>query len=66
LQPGYAQACFNLGSFYQSQGKNSQALEYYGKAAMLEPSSADTHMNMGYIYAGEGNYENAIYHSRRH
>jgi superkiller protein 3 len=59
LQPKYSQAYFNLGTFYQSQDKNAQALEYYNKAAALGPASTDTYMNIGYIYAEEGQYKKA-------
>ena len=49
-EPGYAEACNNLGKTYTDQGKLDDALTYYRRALDLKPDQAVMHSNLAYSF----------------
>ena len=51
---------FNLGVFYQGEGKLKEAKEEYGKVLSLAPSHVEAHNNLGVVYKDLGKLDMAI------
>src|SRR5262249_2916899 len=50
--PRSAVAAFEMGLFYQRREKLEPALEAYKRAVQNDPSYADAHLNLGWLYRG--------------
>jgi tetratricopeptide (TPR) repeat protein len=59
LDPNHKRALINLGKILQAQNLHQQALEYYLKAAVLDPSDADPIFFSGQLYAETNRLEDA-------
>lgn len=51
---------FNLGVFYQGEGKLKEAMEEYEKVLSLAPSHVEAHNNLGVVYKDLGKLDMAI------
>ena len=56
---------FNLGVFYQGEGKLKDAKEEYEKVLSLAPSHVEAHNNLGVVYKDLGRLEMAIAEYRK-
>ena len=56
---------FNLGVFYQGEGKLKEAKEEYEKVLSLAPSHVEAHNNLGVVYKDLGRLEMAIAEYRK-
>ncbi len=59
LDPGYADAYFQLGVLYADQRKWDQAVEQYERALKVNANSANTHYRLGQALARLGNQSGA-------
>ena len=50
---------YNLGSIYQTLGKDEKAMFYYEQAQKYQPSFAPTHIKKGQLFAKKGLYDEA-------
>ncbi len=60
LKPTYALAYKQLGDVYQDLNKNADAIAAYKKCYDNDSNNDDACYNLGYIYNGEGQYEEAL------
>jgi len=56
---------FNLGVFYQGEGKLKKAKEQYERVISLEPLNAEAHNNLGMVYKDLGELDRAIKEYRK-
>ena len=61
-EPENPQCHFELATEYEQQGQYSQAIEAFQKTLKLSPRSAETHFNLGVLYAMTHNGRQAIFH----
>jgi tetratricopeptide (TPR) repeat protein len=54
LDPGFAQARFQLGSLYANQRKFTEAIEQLRQAVKLDPAMANAHYRLGQAYQQTG------------
>jgi len=59
LDPGLAEACYNLANLYAAQGKEQQAIALYRRALELQPDHANALNNLGWLLHDRGTYEEA-------
>jgi tetratricopeptide (TPR) repeat protein len=62
--PQNAKAFFSLGTLSNFRGQTDDAILYLNKAIDLDPTAAAPHLNLGRIYAIQGNYDEAWKHAR--
>ncbi len=62
--PQNAKAFFALGTLSNFRGQTEDAILYLNKAIELDPSAAAPHLNLGRIFAVQGNYQEAWEHAR--
>ena len=60
IEPGYANAHYNIGIVLHEQGKPEKAIESYRKALAIQPDYVDAYNNMGNALKDKGNLEEAI------
>lgn len=59
LYPKNSETCFLLGKVYTQMKQNRKALDYYEKAAQIDPENPDIYFNMGYNCAVLDDYGKA-------
>jgi tetratricopeptide (TPR) repeat protein len=55
----------NLGSEFQKQGKNAQAIECYLKTLSIKPDHINAHHNLGSLLKSQGRLDESAYHYRQ-
>ncbi len=55
-----AEALNGIGRIYSSKGDSAKSLEYYGRAAQLNPASAEISTNYGFAMQKAGNAQGAL------
>ncbi len=60
LQPGLAEAHFNLGNALKADGRLNEALVESREAARLKPDYAEAYVNIGLLLRGGGRLDDAI------
>lgn len=58
--PNSSRAHYGLGTSYNSQGKQNEALQHLQAALIINPSNVDVLNNIGTIYAEQGNLDFAM------
>jgi tetratricopeptide (TPR) repeat protein len=61
MQPGYAEAHYNLGNAFAAQHKIDQALEEYQEALRLKPGLPGVHRNLCALFESLGKMVQAAY-----
>jgi tetratricopeptide (TPR) repeat protein len=61
LWPDYPEAEVNLGSAFQAQGANAQAIDHFSRAIALKPDFAEAHYNLANAQAASGQNPEAAY-----
>lgn len=61
ISPGSPAALTDLGAALKEQGELEEAVRFLHQALSLKPLP-ETHHNLGLIYAGRGDFQNAIHH----
>src|SRR5205823_119459 len=56
LQPGYAEAHYNLGVILSMQGRLAESEAAYRAALRLRPDYADAHNNLGMLLLSQGRF----------
>ena len=64
VQPEIIPVAYNYGNFLLKQGLSEQAKFSYETFLKAEYIIADTHNNLGIIYANSNNFQKALYHFR--
>jgi Flp pilus assembly protein TadD len=62
LQPGFADAWYNIGHAYEQLGRVDDACAAYEKAARADPNYPDPLYNLGMIALDRGRYPEAVAH----
>jgi len=65
LDPNYSTAHFNLGLFYQQNGRDSEAIQQFEAALKSNPNSAAAHRHLGELYSKKGFTQQAEQHYRK-
>jgi tetratricopeptide (TPR) repeat protein len=60
LEPGYAEAHYNLGNVFSAQGKLDRAVACYQRALALRPDRPDFHNELGNALRDQGKFEPAM------
>jgi tetratricopeptide (TPR) repeat protein len=62
LDPGHAEAHFNLGVLMGQLDREDEALALYARAAQIKPDLASAHYNAGNIYKRRREFQSAVEH----
>jgi tetratricopeptide (TPR) repeat protein len=65
LTKNNARACYDLGSYLETKGRVSEAMEYYQRAVQISPNYTKPLNNIGRILANEGRPDEAIKYYNR-
>jgi len=60
LNPDYATANHWYGDYLAAQGQVGESIEYYERAARLDPLSATISFSLGWLYMAQRNFEAAV------
>jgi len=60
IDPGFAEAHYNMGNAMTAKGRLDEAVSHFSKAVKLKPGYAEAHNNMGIALARQGKLDKAI------
>jgi predicted O-linked N-acetylglucosamine transferase (SPINDLY family) len=60
IQPGHADALYNVGNLYQDLGATTEAIDWYQKAIAAQPHRAGAHNNLGNAFLAERRHDEAM------
>jgi tetratricopeptide (TPR) repeat protein len=65
INPGYAEACNNLGNVLMQKGRVDEAIIHFQKAVAIRPEYAKAHDNLGNALMQRGRMDEAILHFQK-